>query len=36
MIIRIEKEVCFEIIAERRDIVCININIFFAKSKRDD
>jgi len=36
MIIRIEREVYFEIIAGRRDIVCININIFFAKSKRDD
>jgi len=36
MIIRTEKEVCFEIIAGRRDIVCINIHIFFAKSKRDD
>jgi len=34
MIIRIEREVCFEIIAGRRDIVYINI--FFAKSKRDD
>jgi len=36
MIIRIEREVCFEIIAGRIDIVCINIHIFFAKSKRDD
>ncbi len=36
MIIGIDREVYFEIVARRRDIVCININIFFAKSKRDD